>query len=77
MIVVPALVEEDTPRGRKLSLNCLFGGRRNNEFDFVSSFRELIAELSIGSRRRRVNVFHRRSGVDGHVGDDFLFSTMV
>ena len=36
--------------GRKLSLNCLFAGRNNNNFDPLSSSRELIRQFDQGSR---------------------------
>ena len=54
--VVTGLLEKrrkGTLRVRKLSLNCLFGGRNNNEFDLLSSSRELITELSMGSPERQ------------------------
>ena len=38
----------------------------------LSSSREFTTELSMGSREEEErDVFHGRSGVDGHVGDDF------
>ena len=53
----------DTLRVGKLSLICLFGGRKYNQFDLLSSFLELITELSMGSREEEEgNVFHGRSG---------------
>ena len=60
--------------GRKLSLNCLFGGRNNYLFDLLSSSQELITELVHGSPGGggRVMCVLEGQGVDGHVGDDFL-----
>ena len=43
------------PACRKLSLNCLFAGRNNNNFDLLSSSRELIRQFDQGSGKDFAN----------------------